>query len=55
MNEIQIFSHEEFGEIRTIEIDGQVYFALMLLKLLVIKIQAMLFAKELKNIIEKRQ
>ena len=26
MNEIQIFNHEEFGEIRTIEIDGQVYF-----------------------------
>ena len=26
MNEIQIFSHEEFGEIRTIEIDGQIYF-----------------------------
>lgn len=25
-NEIQIFNHEEFGEIRTIEIDGQVYF-----------------------------
>ena len=26
MNEIQIFTHEEFGEIRTIEIDGQIYF-----------------------------
>ena len=26
MNEIQIFNHEEFGEVRTIEIDGQVYF-----------------------------
>ncbi|MDE5755082.1 MAG: hypothetical protein K2H89_11180, partial [Oscillospiraceae bacterium] len=26
MNEIQIFNHEEFGEIRTIEIDGQIYF-----------------------------
>lgn len=26
MNEIQIFNHEEFGEIRTIKIDGQVYF-----------------------------
>ena len=26
MNEIQIFNHEEFGEIRTIEIEGQIYF-----------------------------
>ncbi|MDE6707170.1 MAG: hypothetical protein K2K06_03930, partial [Oscillospiraceae bacterium] len=26
MNEIQIFNHEEFGEVRTVEIDGQVYF-----------------------------
>lgn len=26
MNEIQIFTHEDFGEIRTIEIDGQIYF-----------------------------
>ncbi len=26
MNEIQIFRNEEFGEIRTIEIDGQIYF-----------------------------
>ena len=26
MHEIQIFNHEEFGEIRTIEIDGQIYF-----------------------------
>ncbi|MDE5885415.1 MAG: hypothetical protein K2H29_10125 [Oscillospiraceae bacterium] len=26
MNEIQIFNHEEFGEIQTIEIDGQIYF-----------------------------
>ncbi len=26
MNEIKIFNHEEFGEIRTIEIDGQVWF-----------------------------
>ena len=26
MNEIQIFNHEEFGEVRTIEIDGQIYF-----------------------------
>ncbi len=26
MNEIQIFKNEEFGEIRTIEIDGQPYF-----------------------------
>lgn len=26
MNEIQVFNHEEFGEIRTIEIDGQIYF-----------------------------
>ncbi len=26
MHEIQIFSHEEFGEVRTIEIDGQIYF-----------------------------
>ena len=26
MNEIQIFNNEEFGEIRTIEIDGEVYF-----------------------------
>lgn len=26
MNDIQIFVHEEFGEIRTIEIDGQIYF-----------------------------
>ncbi len=26
MNEIQIFNHEEFGEIRTIEIDGQIWF-----------------------------
>lgn len=26
MNEIQIFNHEEFGEIRAIEIDGEVYF-----------------------------
>ena len=25
MNEIQVFNHEEFGEIRTIEIDGQIY------------------------------
>ncbi|MDE5771408.1 MAG: Bro-N domain-containing protein [Ruminococcus sp.] len=26
MNEIQIFKNEEFGEIRTLEIDGQIYF-----------------------------
>ena len=26
MHEIQIFNHEEFGEIRTIEIDGEIYF-----------------------------
>ncbi|MDE5755276.1 MAG: AAA family ATPase [Oscillospiraceae bacterium] len=26
MNEIQVFNHKEFGEIRTIEIDGQIYF-----------------------------
>ncbi|MDE6092989.1 MAG: hypothetical protein K2G14_07835 [Ruminococcus sp.] len=26
MNEIQIFRNEEFGEIRTLEIDGQIYF-----------------------------
>ncbi|MDE5883706.1 MAG: AAA family ATPase [Oscillospiraceae bacterium] len=26
MHEIQIFNHEEFGEVRTIEIDGQIYF-----------------------------
>ena len=26
MQEIQIFNHEEFGEVRTIEIDGQIYF-----------------------------
>ncbi|MDE6776728.1 MAG: AAA family ATPase [Oscillospiraceae bacterium] len=26
MNEIQIFNHEKFGELRTIEIDGQIYF-----------------------------
>ncbi|MCM1507395.1 MAG: hypothetical protein NC177_09720 [Ruminococcus flavefaciens] len=26
MNEIQIFKHEKFGEIRTLEIDGQIYF-----------------------------
>ena len=26
MNEVQIFNHEEFGEIRTIEIDGEIYF-----------------------------
>ena len=26
MNEIQIFNHEEFGEVRTVEIDGQIYF-----------------------------
>ena len=26
MNEIHIFNHEEFVEIRTIEIDGQIYF-----------------------------
>lgn len=26
MHEIQIFNHEEFGEVRTVEIDGQVYF-----------------------------
>ena len=26
MNEIQIFNHPEFGEVRTVEIDGQVYF-----------------------------
>ncbi|MDE5772304.1 MAG: phage antirepressor, partial [Ruminococcus sp.] len=26
MNEIQIFKNEEFGEIRTLEINGQVYF-----------------------------
>lgn len=26
MNEIQIFRNEEFGEIRTIEIEGQIYF-----------------------------
>ncbi|MDE6088410.1 MAG: AAA family ATPase [Oscillospiraceae bacterium] len=26
MHEIQIFNHEEFGEIRTVEIDGQIYF-----------------------------
>ena len=26
MNEIQIFRNEEFGEIRTVEIDGQIYF-----------------------------
>ena len=26
MHDIQIFNHEEFGEIRTIEIDGQIYF-----------------------------
>ncbi|MDE6086895.1 MAG: hypothetical protein K2G25_00740 [Oscillospiraceae bacterium] len=25
MNEIQIFNHEEFGEVRTVEIDGQIY------------------------------
>lgn len=25
-NEIQIFNHEEFGEVRTIEIDGKIYF-----------------------------
>lgn len=26
MNELQIFNSEEFGEIRTIEIDGKPYF-----------------------------
>ncbi|MDE5765321.1 MAG: Bro-N domain-containing protein [Ruminococcus sp.] len=26
MNEIQIFTHEQFGEIRIIKIDGQIYF-----------------------------
>ena len=26
MNEIQIFTHEKFGEIRTIEIDSKIYF-----------------------------
>ncbi|MDE6707422.1 MAG: AAA family ATPase [Oscillospiraceae bacterium] len=26
MHEIQIFNHPEFGEIRTVEIDGQIYF-----------------------------
>lgn len=26
MNEIQIFRNEEFGEIRTLEINGQCYF-----------------------------
>ena len=26
MHKIQIFNHEEFGEIRTIEIDGEIYF-----------------------------
>ncbi|MDE6706618.1 MAG: AAA family ATPase [Oscillospiraceae bacterium] len=26
MNEIQIFNHELFGEVRTVEIDGQIYF-----------------------------
>ncbi len=26
MNEVQILQHDEFGEIRTIEIDGQIYF-----------------------------
>lgn len=25
-NNIQIFKHEEFGEIRTVEIDGKIYF-----------------------------
>lgn len=26
MNELQIFNSEEFGEIRTVEIDGKPYF-----------------------------
>ena len=26
MNEIQVFNNEEFGEIRTITIDGEIYF-----------------------------
>ncbi|MDE5737572.1 MAG: AAA family ATPase [Oscillospiraceae bacterium] len=26
MNEIQIFNHEEFGEVRTVEIEGKIYF-----------------------------
>ena len=25
-NNIQLFEHEEFGQIRTIEIDGKIYF-----------------------------
>ena len=26
MNELQIFNNEEFGQVRTVEIDGKIYF-----------------------------
>ena len=26
MHELQIFNNEEFGQIRTVEIDGEIYF-----------------------------